>query len=317
MSATVFVVTAVLLGGVQAGYLKLARHFGIIDTPNERSSHTGLTTIRGGGILFFVAGLGAFLYSHFAYPYFFVGLTGVAAVSFLDDLRPLPSRYRLAAQFAGIGLLLYQTGMLTHEIGVIAGLLVVGVGILNAWNFMDGINGMTAWYSLVCVGTLWFWQHQQHLPVSVLLPYSFLALLIFSHVNARRQAICFAGDVGSVAIAFIILLPLLQLIISTKTWLPILLLAVYGIDSTLTILHRVYLRQPIFQAHRLHLFQILVHRLNWPHLRAAALYASVQLLINVLIMQAMAWNYLMQWTVACGILTALSVAYILLKRERG
>ena len=310
-----YALIVILLVGVQVGYLGLARHFGIVDRPTDRSSHTGLTTIRGGGVLFFVAELAAFFYSGFAYPYFFAGLTLVATVSFMDDLRSLPKRCRLTAQFTGMALLLYQTSMVAGEIWVVAGLLIVGVGILNAYNFMDGINGMTDWHSLVSVGMLWFWQRQLQLPIADrFLPFAFIALLIFSYVNARRQAVCFAGDVGSMSIAFVILFPLLQIIINTRTYVPVLLLAVYGVDSVLTILHRLYQRQNIFRAHRLHLFQLLVHQLNWPHLRVSALYALVQLVINVLVINVVGWPVQYQWGLAGGVLAVLTIVYVVVKK---
>ena len=187
MTPVVYIVVTLLLAGVQAGYLRLARYFGIVDRPNERSSHTDETTVRGGGILFFVAGLAAFVCTNFAGPYFFAGLTVVAAVSFMDDLRSLPVRYRLGTHVVGIALLLAKNGLIINERWVFAGLVIMGVGILNACNFMDGINGMTAFYSLVCVGTLWYWQWQLSLPgAGALLPFVFIALLIFGWVNARR-----------------------------------------------------------------------------------------------------------------------------------
>lgn len=316
MNITVYVVITIMLASVQAGYLRLARKVGLIDKPNERSSHTNLTTVRGGGVLFFVAALAAFVYSGFAHPYFFAGLTLVALMSFLDDIHPVPNWYRLGAQFTGVALLLYETGLLTHEIWIVAGLLIVGAGILNAYNFMDGINGMTALYSLVIVGTLWFWQWQfRSPPAGEILPFAFIALLIFSCLNARLQAVCFAGDVGSVSIAFILLLPLVQTIIRTETCLPILLLSVYGVDSVLTILHRLYERQNIFQAHRRHLFQLLIHQLNWPHLCVSALYALIQLTINVLVIHAVAWSIPLQWLLAGGMLATLTTAYIVVRRR--
>ncbi len=310
MTPTRYALVAILLVGVQAGYLRLARHMNLTDRPNERSSHTDPTTIRGGGILFFVAALAAFVYSGFAHPYFFAGLTVVAFISFLDDIRPIPSWYRLGAQAAGIALLLHETGLLTHEMEISIGLLIAGVGILNAYNFMDGINGMTALHSLVTVGTLWFWQWQFRLPLAnEILSFAFIALLIFGYLNVRRQAVCFAGDVGSLSIAFIMLLPLIQTIARTETYLPVLMLAVYGVDTILTILHRLYHRQNIFRAHRLHLFQLLVHRLNWPHLRVSTLYALVQLMINVVIAYAIDWSVVYQWLFAGAVLTALAGLY--------
>ena len=316
MTPVVYIVVMLLLAGIQTGYLRLARHLSIIDRPNERSSHTDQTTIRGGGMLFFVAGTVAFIYASLTSPYFFAGLTVVAMVSFVDDLRPLPIRYRIGAHVVGIALLLTETGLVNNEMWIVAGLLLVGVGILNACNFMDGINGMTAFYGLVCVGTLWYWQRELHLPGGdALLPFVFIALLIFGWANARRRAVCFAGDVGSMSIAFIILLPLIQVMSSTQTYLPILLLSVYGTDSVLTILHRLYRRENIFRAHRLHLFQLLVHRLNWPHLRVSALYALIQLSINVLVVNAVAWPISLQWLLAGAVLATLSGVYVMVKRR--
>ncbi len=304
------------LAVAQVVYGRLARRLGLIDRPNNRSLHTGQTTIRGGGILFFLAELGAFVYSGLASAGFFAGLTLVAAVSFWDDVRPLPARYRLAVQFVGMALLLQETGLPGQNGWVLAGLLVVGAGILNAHNFMDGINGMTAWCGLVSVGTLWVWQWQWQLPMAdAWLPFMFLALLVFSVVNARRRAICFAGDVGSMSLGFVVLWPLILTIQRTQSYLPVLLLAVYGTDTVLTILHRLYRRQPVFRAHREHLFQQLVTRHHWPHLRVSALYALLQLLINILIMSAFQWSTPRQWMLAGGMLTALTTSYIIGKQR--
>ncbi|WP_080236595.1 MraY family glycosyltransferase [Spirosoma rigui] len=314
MNTTAYVLTALGLVSAQIGYLRLARYFGIIDRPNDRSSHTGLTTVRGGGIVFFVAELLAFWYSGFAYPFFFLGLCWVALVSFLDDVRPLPGGYRLVAQCVGMALLMYQTGAMDQNGWIVGAWLLVGVGILNAYNFMDGINGMTAWYSLVTVGTLGVWQWQrQPAGEESFLWFALIALLVFSVVNARRQAICFAGDVGSVSMAFIILLPMVELINRTHSYLPVLLLAVYGVDTVLTIGQRLYQRQNIFRAHRQHLYQWLVHRLNWPHLAVSGLYALAQLAINTVVIQAAGWPVGEQWWLAGAIVITLTGVYASLK----
>lgn len=302
------------LVGAQVLYLRLARRLNIIDKPNERSSHTGLTTIRGGGILFYVAALGAVAVGGFEQPSFFAGLTLVAVISFLDDLYTLSNRYRLGVQFVAVGLLLMQTGVLSSTGWALAVGLIVGVGILNAYNFMDGINGMTAFYSLVTVGTLWYGLGRQA-DFSTLYAFVFIALLIFTYCNARRRAVCFAGDVGSVSVGFIVLYGLVRTIQHEQTGLPVLLLAVYGIDSVLTIVHRLFLRQNIFQAHRLHLFQLLVHKAGWPHLRASALYALTQLGINGLVVQALGWSWAAQVALSGAILGVLMLVYVCVKRR--
>lgn len=300
--------------GAQVLYLRVARRLNLIDKPNERSSHTGLTSVRGGGVLVYVAASGAGVLGGFEQASFFVGLTLVAVVSFLDDLYTLPTRYRLGVQFGAVGLLLVQAGVLPNAWWVITGGLIVGVGILNAYNFMDGINGMTAFYSIVTGGTVWYGLAKQP-RFFTLYAFVFIALLIFTYYNARRRAVCFAGDVGSVSVAFIMLYGLVQLILSRQTYLPVLLLAVYGVDSILTIGHRLTLRQNIFQAHRLHLFQLLVHRAGWPHLRVSALYALVQLGINGVVWWAFTWSPVAQVALTGTVLGALTVGYVVVKRR--
>lgn len=311
MSLTVYFFLATLLFGAELLYLNIARHFSIVDVPNERSSHTNLTTVRGGGILFWLAALGAFVYSDFAFPYFFLGLTLAAAISFLDDVRPVANRYRIGVQFVAVGMLLRETGLFVDTNWVLLVTLVVGVGILNAYNFMDGVNSMTAFYSLITIGTAWYWQSWA--PVGVpnsLFALVIISLLIFSYFNARQQAVCFAGDVGSVAMAVIVLYILLRFVNYYHSYLPLLLLAVYGVDSVLTITHRIYLRQNIFRAHRLHLFQLLVHRLGWPHLRVSAMYALVQLFINGFVLLAMDWSMVAQLMLAGVVLGILVMTYV-------
>ncbi|GAB3894465.1 MraY family glycosyltransferase [Spirosoma agri] len=315
MTPTGSVFLAAVLVCCELLYLRVARHFGIVDTPNERSAHTGLAIIRGGGVLFWMAALVAFVHSGFVYAYFFAGLTLVAVVSFLDDLRSLAYQYRIGAHLVAVGLLLYQLDYPMPAFWVIGLLLLAGAGILNAYNFMDGINGITAFYSLVTVGTLWYTtlQPASSQVIDSLLPNTFVALLVFSYFNARNQAICFAGDVGSMSLAFIVLYALAQFMITKQTWLPILFLAVYGVDSGLTIGQRLYRRQNIFRAHNLHLFQLLVHKRHWPHLRVATLYSLIQVAINLLVLQALTWSFVGQTMTAVVVVGLLISVYVVVK----
>lgn len=285
---------AVMLIGTARLYLYAARQFGWFDKPNERSLHTRMVIIRGGGVLFYVSVCYVLLFTTVHQPYFFAGLTVVSLISFWDDFRPLPVRYRLVAQSVAVALLLWQTAPFSGQVWVLIGVLIVGVGVVNAFNFMDGINGMTAFYGFVTIGTLWYCEAiRQWTAPSSLFPAVLIALLIFAWFNARVQAVWFAGDVGSLSIGFICLYGLLRLMVSQQTYLPVLFLSVYGVDSLLTILYRLYHRQNILRAHRLHLFQLLVHQLNWPHLRVSALYALVQMGINALVFWAM--NRPLEW----------------------
>ncbi|MDD4681143.1 MAG: UDP-GlcNAc--UDP-phosphate GlcNAc-1-phosphate transferase, partial [Clostridia bacterium] len=129
-------------------YFFVANKLNIIDRPNMRSSHTRIT-LRGGGVVFL---FGAWIYAafyDFQYPWFLMGLTMIAAISFMDDVRSVPSKVRLLVHFASMLLLFYQLEMLT--LGgwwMILIALIVCTGIINAYNFMDGINGITGGYSL-------------------------------------------------------------------------------------------------------------------------------------------------------------------------
>ena len=294
MNWILYVGMAVLLFAVEVIYLRLAARFWIVDKPNERSAHVHVT-VRGGGVIFWIAALAAFLYSGGANPYFFAGLTLVALVSFWDDVASLPNRYRLAVQLVSVGLLMQavQPGPMIGAWTLLG--VVVACGTLNAYNFMDGINGITAFYSLATIGTLLYINQtgppftEPTLPTFVL-----IGLLVFTFFNARPKALCFAGDVGSVSMAFVVLFLLARLMLATGMLTYVLLLAVYGVDSVLTILHRLWLRENIFQAHKLHLYQLLVHRLKWPHLAVSGVYAGTQLAVNGvaiwLASQSVAWQ---------------------------
>jgi UDP-N-acetylmuramyl pentapeptide phosphotransferase/UDP-N-acetylglucosamine-1-phosphate transferase len=183
--------------------------------------------------------------------------------------------------------------------------------MLNAYNFMDGVNGMTALYSLVTLGTLTYLNPAKSTnPHALLLNVEIIALLVFAGFNVRRRAICFAGDVGSIAVGFVVLQGILTVTLAYKTYLPVLLVAVYGVDTILTIIQRLYLRQNILLPHRMHLFQELVHKAGWSHLRVSGTYAFVQLMLNILILTALEKEALVQWVLAILIIAGLSVVYV-------
>ncbi|MGA0560270.1 UDP-GlcNAc--UDP-phosphate GlcNAc-1-phosphate transferase [Larkinella sp. VNQ87] len=312
MNWMLYASVAVLLFAAERMYLWVATRFNIVDRPNHRSSHTRLT-VRGGGVIFWLAALLAFLVTDLATPYFFAGLTAVALISFLDDVNSISNRVRLLVQLVGMALLMGQAGFWPEWWMVFA--LIVGCGVLNAYNFMDGINGITAFYSFVTVTTLSIINQGFTFFVAPVLPgFVLLSLVVFSFFNARRSALCFAGDVGSVSMAFIIIFLLGILMRKTGLLTYGLLLTVYGIDSVMTILYRLWRGENIFQPHKLHLFQLLVHRLRWPHLRVAGLYAFAQALINVLVIGLAQQNVSTQWIGGAGLVAVLTLFYWLIKK---
>lgn len=149
---------------------------------------------------------------------------------------------------------------------------------------MDGINGITGLYSLVVLGGLQYVNFQVETFIEPdMIWLSIMASSVFLYFNFRKKAKCFAGDVGSVSIAFWIIFLLLKLIMITENYSYILFLSVYGVDTVLTILHRLKLRHNIFDAHRLHFYQILANDQGWSHLWVSSIYAGLQLGIIVAI----------------------------------
>jgi UDP-N-acetylmuramyl pentapeptide phosphotransferase/UDP-N-acetylglucosamine-1-phosphate transferase len=264
-------------------YFRLAVQFKIIDKPNHRSSHSRIT-IRGAGIIFPIALLLQALFSRFEYSLFTSGLLLISTVSFYDDLRPLSNKIRLLIHLIAVSLLFMQTDLLTYPVWIIILVYILVIGTINAYNFMDGINGITGSYSFITILSLYF-INETHL-VFVLNEWLIIvaiSLLVFNFFNFRKKAKCFAGDVGSVSMAFIIIFFLLQLILKTGDLKYIGFLLVYGIDSISTILFRLIRKENIFEAHRTHFYQYLTNVKSLPHLVVSALYMIVQLIVNLLI----------------------------------
>ncbi len=265
-------------------YFKVADHFNIIDKPNQRSSHTDIT-LRGGGIIFWFAALLYFIKNIESNYFFFTGITLVSLVSFWDDIQSLSNKIRISIHFISITLIFYDLGLfnLTPVWSVIIA-YILAIGLINAYNFMDGINGITGLYTLVVLGSLLYVNSKIQLFIdSSFVKYGMIASLVFLFFNYRKKAKCFAGDVGSIAIAFWIIYLVLKLILNTSSFIWLLFLAVYGVDAVCTIIHRLYLKQNIFEAHRLHLYQVLSNEYKIQHRIVSLYYALVQAVISLLV----------------------------------
>ena len=184
-------------------YLKLANKFNIVDKPNERSSHTKVT-IRGGGIIFPIAILLFFFMNDFQYPFFVLGLFLISFVSFLDDIYTLSSKVRFPFQIIAIFLILYQAAFPVFPLYYSIFCLLFGVAVINMFNFMDGINGITGMYSLVVLSGMYFINLNEAIVDTDLIVYSGLSLMVFGFYNFRKKALFFAGDIGSIAIGMLL-----------------------------------------------------------------------------------------------------------------
>ena len=301
----------VLLFLAELFYFRIADKCNIIDKPNERSSHTRIT-LRGGGIIFYFGVLAYFLTSHFEYPWFMLALTLITFISFVDDIRSTSQILRLVFHFSAMALMFYQWGLFSLPWWTLLVALIVCTGIINAYNFMDGINGITGGYSLVVLIALAYINEaivpfaEQDFILTVL-----CSVVVFNFFNFRKRAKCFAGDVGSVCIAFVLLFFIGKLVIRTENFSWIILMAVYGVDSVLTIIHRLMLHENIGLPHRKHLYQIMANELKFPHVVVSSIYMLVQALVIVGYFYFYSYNY---WYLLSTVLI-LGTLYVLFMKK--
>ena len=301
-----YLIILVLLFLAELFYFRIADKCNIIDKPNERSSHTRIT-LRGGGIIFYFGALAYFLTNHFEYPWFMLALSLITFISFIDDIRSTSQGLRLVFHFTAMALMFYQWGLFSLPWWTILVALIICTGIINAYNFMDGINGITGGYSLVILAALAYINKEVVTFVEADFIYTVIcSVLVFCFFNFRKRAKCFAGDVGSVSIAFILLFLIGRLIIETEDFSWIVLLSVYGVDSVLTIIHRLMLHENIGLPHRKHLYQIMANELKVPHVIVSSIYMAVQAIIVVGYIMCLDSGY---WYLLCTILL-LSLIYV-------
>ena len=333
---TTYIIIFVLLLVAELVYFRIADKCNIIDKPNQRSSHSTIV-LRGGGIIFLI---GAWVWSAFFgfdYPWFLAGLTLVAGVSFVDDIHSLPDSVRLVAQFAAAAMAFYQLDILHWSMWwIVLVALIVYVGATNVINFMDGINGITAGYALAVLIPLGLLNtNYQELATNLTTNYSsivssdgvfvdqslivasIIAAIVFCIFNFRPKgkAKCFAGDVGSIGIAFIMLFLLGNVIIKTEdiTWLIFLL--VYGVDGCLTIIHRIILHENLGEAHRKHAYQIMANELKIGHVKVTLLYMAMQLAVSLGFVYICPNTVLCHWMYLIGALVVLAMAYVLFMKK--
>ena len=333
---TTYSLIFVLLFIAELVYFRIADKYNIIDKPNQRSSHSTIV-LRGGGIIFLIGAWVWSLFFGFDYPWFLAGLTLVAGVSFVDDIHSLPDSVRLVAQFAAAAMAFYQLDILHWDMWwIVLVALVVYVGATNVINFMDGINGITAGYALAVLVPLGLLNTNYHeLATNLTTNYSsivssngvfvdqslivasIIAAVVFCIFNFRPKgkAKCFAGDVGSIGIAFIMLFLLGNVIIKTEdiTWLIFLL--VYGVDGCLTIIHRIMLHENLGEAHRKHAYQIMANELKIGHVKVTLLYMAMQMAVSLGFVYLCPNTALCHWMYLIGALAVLAIAYVLFMKR--
>ncbi|MCD2449770.1 glycosyltransferase family 4 protein [Methylicorpusculum oleiharenae] len=253
----------------------------LMDIPNARSSHV-VATPRGGGlavVIVFLSGIGglALTYSPEFNPAFIPILilagTLVAGIGFWDDHRPLSAKWRFLVHFlAGTGALLYLPELpvihffsfaLKSQVVLFLLYVLMLVWILNLYNFMDGIDGIAAVEALTTAGSavllLWFQGQIDWVLIPLLLLVSVSGFLVWNWPPAK----IFMGDACSGFLGFV--LGLLAIMTSINgalnIWCWWILLAVFIVDATTTLIIRMLRGEIWHQAHRSHAYQILSRRL--------------------------------------------------------
>ena len=274
---------------------------------------------------------------------FLCGLVLICGISFWDDVHSLPDSLRMCVQIVSTLLMFWSVGLYSVEsLGfsvesqlwsvVLMGLVVIValffcVGATNFINFMDGINGITAAYAmamlvpLLIVDSLEFRVDSQ-VKVGEFIDPSYLivaiiGVLVFSIFNFRPKgkAKCFAGDVGSIGIAFILLFALGRLMLATKDVTYIVFFLIYGVDGTLTICHRIMLHENLGEAHRKHVFQLMANELKMSHVTVSLLYMGLQLAVSLGFIYLCPNTILAHWIYFACAAVVFGLAYILFMRK--
>lgn len=335
-----YLIIAVLLLAAELIYFRIADRFNIIDKPNERSSHSTIV-LRGGGVIFAISILVWMIWQVAqgewctvqGYLPFLIGLMLIAGVSFIDDVHSLPDSVRLVAQFVAMALMFWSmfgvqdSGFTVLDwywkVAIILAALIVCVGATNIINFMDGINGITAGYSLAVLIPLTIKNETLNIKYGegfiepTYLIVAIIGVLVFCIFNFRPKgkAKCFAGDVGSIGIAFIMLFAIGKLIVQTADVTYLILLLVYGVDGCLTIIHRIMLHENLGEAHRKHAYQLMANELKIGHVKVTLLYMAMQLAVSLGFIYLCPNTIAAHWGYFIGAILALSLAYILFKKK--
>ena len=323
-----YIIIFMLLLAAELIYFRIADKFNIIDKPNERSSHSTIV-LRGGGIIFSLSMIAwavmMVVQGNDIIPYipFLVGLFMVAGISFVDDIHSLPDSLRMVVQIASILLMFWSIGLFSafdSWIWIVVAILIAlffCVGATNIINFMDGINGITAAYGFAMLVPIALLNHNMVFIDESYLIVAIIGLIVFSLFNFRPKgkAKCFAGDVGSIGVAFIILFALGKLMLVTQdvTWIVFFL--VYGIDGSMTIFHRIMLHENLGQAHRKHAYQLMANELKMSHVVVSLLYMAMQLVVSLGFIYLCPNTILAHWVYLVEAAAVLAVAYIWFKMK--
>ncbi len=289
-----YILVPILFVIYSIAYIWTAKKLNLVDNPVVRSSHIS-KTITGFG-LFTLFGMLIFsiFFPYIINSFFIIGLVMLGVISYLDDIRFVSHFIRLIFQIFALVLMSLElpfTNLMVEKWPIILACVLFGILVLNAFNFIDGINGMLGLNCLVILLSLW-WLNE-HLTdidgnrIEFIKPefiYTFISgLSVFLFLNLRRKAIVFLGDAGSITLAFIIFYLMILLVFKTGNIAYFLLFSVLGVDTGLTVIYKLILKENIFVPHRDFLFKKLVHVGRIPHVKVSFIYAAVQAFVSIFV----------------------------------
>ena len=312
-------------------YFPIAKKRGMLAGVNHRSSHSK-PVVTGTGFIFYISYIFymlSFLSSTWEMPWaLFTGITMLAVVSFIDDLKDLWFFIRLVVQLVAVALMLYQIyidfsmDLLSMNASILIILAIVGtifsIGFVNLYNFMDGLNGMMVGITISALSIFALIDfYVVDFIDDALLLYTAVPTLVFAFFNARKQAKCFAGDVGSVVLGFVMVYMLLSLLMETGNIVYAFIFASVYLEAAMTVIQRLLAGQNIFKPHRIHLFQLLCNEHKHNHVKISAYYALNQMVFGAIIV---AMNYydvndLVQNLTIIGLFSLETILYFVYKRK--
>ena len=245
----------------------------LMDIPNARSSHS-VPTPRGGGVAIVLAYLSVLPvvgYQGWLSWAMVVGLMGsgvwIAIIGFLDDHGHIAARWRLLAHFIGAGWLLawlpelprFAVAGTAFDLGLIGYLLgaLMLVWLLNLYNFMDGIDGIASVEAItVCAGGALLYA-LVGIPMLAAAPLLLAAAVAGFLVWNLPPARIFMGDAGSGFLGIVLGGLTLQAawVAPQLLWAWLILLGVFVLDATFTLLRRLMRGDKVYEAHRSHAYQ--------------------------------------------------------------
>ncbi len=314
-------------------YFPVAERHHILAGVNNRSSHKK-PVITAAGFIFYEAYLIYFVYTLFSGGciqwQWFVGLTILAIISFMDDINDIWFLIRLIAQFVAVVFMLWQLQNM-YSIRLVSDatfwtaivlMILMAIGNINLYNFMDGLNGMLGGVALSMTVPLLL--VDLYVPDAMgfadptLICVTILAVLIFMFFNFRPQPKCFSGDVGSIVLGYVMVYLVFSLIIKTGNLNYLLLFAVTFMEAGLTVLQRLLAGENIFAPHRIHLFQLFCNEYYKSHRLVSGIYATIQLIFGLalFLLNYYSVGVYMQTVVLWSAFALLCLTYLIVKRKK-